>query len=74
MSAWRSGARPCTPTSTSTRGLIYRALGLPAQYFTACFAMARVFGYLAHFMESRQDNRSDPASGSLRRAPPVAAS
>lgn len=39
------------------KGLIYRALGLPARYFTACFAMARVFGYLAHFMESRQDNR-----------------
>lgn len=39
------------------KGLIYRALGLPAQYFTACFAMARVFGYLAHFIESRQDNR-----------------
>ena len=39
------------------KGLIYRALGLPARYFTACFAMARVFGYLAHFIESRQDNR-----------------
>ena len=38
------------------KGLIYRALGLPARYFTACFAMARVFGYLAHFMESRLDN------------------
>lgn len=39
------------------KGLIYRAVGLPAQYFTSCFAMARVFGYLAHFIESRQDNR-----------------
>ena len=39
------------------KGLIYRALGLPAPYFTVCFAMARVFGYLAHFMESRRDNR-----------------
>ena len=55
------------------KGLIYRALGLPAQYFTACFAMARVFGYLAHFMESRQDNRLiRPAVRYV--GPPVAAS
>ncbi len=36
---------------------VYRAAGLPAEFFTATFAMARVFGYLAHFMESRVDNR-----------------
>ena len=39
------------------KGLIYRALGLPPAYFTCGFAMARVFGYLAHFMESRRSNR-----------------
>jgi citrate synthase len=39
------------------KGPIYRALGLGPSYFTAAFAMARVFGYVAHFLESRQDNR-----------------
>ena len=39
------------------KGLVYRAAGLPNHYFTAGFAMARVFGYIAHFIESRRDNR-----------------
>ena len=39
------------------KGIIYRSLGLPPSYFTCGFAMARVFGYLAHFMESRRNNR-----------------
>ena len=39
------------------KGVVYRAIGLPPECFTAAFAMARVFGYLAHFMESRADNR-----------------
>ncbi len=37
--------------------VIYRTLGLPPAFFTANFALARVYGYLAHFMESRRDNR-----------------
>ena len=39
------------------KGLVYRILGLPNHFFTAAFAMSRVFGYVAHFIESRQDNR-----------------
>ncbi len=39
------------------KGIVYRAAGLPPNYFTAAFAMARVYGYLAHFIESRTDNR-----------------
>ena len=39
------------------KGLVYRALGLPDQYFTAGFALARVYGYIAHFIESRVENR-----------------
>lgn len=39
------------------KGLIFRVLGLPTHYFTAMFAMARVYGYIAHVVESRQDNR-----------------
>ena len=39
------------------KGLIFRMLGLPPAYFTALFAMARVFGYTAHVLESRINNR-----------------
>ncbi len=39
------------------KGLIYRMVSLPNHFFTAAFAMARVFGYIAHFIESREDNR-----------------
>ncbi len=39
------------------KGVVYRALGLPNDYFTACFAMARAFGYVAHFLENAVDNR-----------------
>lgn len=39
------------------KGVIYRTLGLADRFFTANFALARVFGYLAHFIESREDNR-----------------
>lgn len=39
------------------KGLIFRMLGLPPTYFTALFAMARVFGYTAHVLESRINNR-----------------
>ena len=39
------------------KGIIYRALGLPDQAFTAMFALARVYGYLAHYLENALDNR-----------------
>jgi len=39
------------------KGLVLRMAGLPNHFFTAAFAMARVFGYVAHFIESREDNR-----------------
>jgi citrate synthase len=39
------------------KGVIYRTLGIPTPFFTANFALARVYGYLAHFVESREDNR-----------------
>ncbi|MEM9623481.1 MAG: citrate/2-methylcitrate synthase [Pseudomonadota bacterium] len=39
------------------KGIVYRSIGLPNHFFTAGFAMARVFGYVAHFIESRVDNR-----------------
>lgn len=39
------------------KGAVFHSLGLPTQDFTALFAMSRVFGYVAHFLEFRQDNR-----------------
>ncbi|MCO5548911.1 hypothetical protein L7F22_002373 [Adiantum nelumboides] len=36
-------------------GLIYRALGFPAEYFTVLFALPRMAGYLAHWKESLDD-------------------
>ena len=60
------------------KGLVYRVLGLPNHSFTSGFAMARAFGYVAHFLESRQDNRIyRPAAryvGSTRSYPEAVAS
>jgi citrate synthase len=39
------------------KGVVYLGLGLPKEFFTASFAAARVFGWIAHVMEQRQDNR-----------------
>lgn len=39
------------------KGAVFHSLGLPTHYFTAMFAMARVYGYIAHFLEFRKDNR-----------------
>lgn len=39
------------------KGVLYLALGIPKEFFTASFAAARVFGWIAHIAEQRQDNR-----------------
>jgi citrate synthase len=39
------------------KGIVFLALGLPKEFFTATFAMARIFGWSAHIVEQRQDNR-----------------
>jgi citrate synthase len=39
------------------KGVVYLALGIPKDYFTASFAAARAFGWLAHIVEQRNDNR-----------------
>ncbi|MCE7735365.1 MAG: citrate synthase [Candidatus Heimdallarchaeota archaeon] len=36
-------------------GIIYRALGIPTNMFTVIFAMGRLPGWIAHFIESRRD-------------------
>lgn len=39
------------------KGAVFHALGLPPSYFTAMFAMARVYGYVAHFIEFSDSRR-----------------
>lgn len=39
------------------KGVVYLALGIPKDYFTASFAAARVYGWSAHLIEQRKDNR-----------------
>ena len=39
------------------KGAVYEVLGIPPHYFTAVFAMSRMVGWLAHFMEQRANNR-----------------
>jgi len=39
------------------KGAVFHSLGIPTQYFTAMFAIARVYGYIAHFLEFRRESR-----------------
>ena len=39
------------------KGAVFHSLGIPTHFFTAMFAMSRVYGYIAHFLEFRQDSR-----------------
>lgn len=39
------------------KGVVFYALGVPTRFFTTLFAMSGTVGYLAHFLETRQDNR-----------------
>ena len=39
------------------KGVVYLSLGIPKDYFTASFAAARIFGWLTHVVEQKQDNR-----------------
>jgi len=52
------------------KGVVYSALGLPKDFFTATFAAARVFGWSAHLVEQRKDNRIvRPAANYIGPAP-----
>ena len=39
------------------KGVLCLSLGIPKEYFTATFAASRAFGWLAHIVEQRSDNR-----------------
>jgi citrate synthase len=54
------------------KGVVYLALGLPKDFFTATFAIARVFGWSAHIVEQRKDNRIVRPSANYIGPPPMA--
>ena len=39
------------------KGAVFHSLGIPTHFFTAMFAMARVYGYVAHFLEFSKNSR-----------------
>ena len=39
------------------KGAVFHSLGIPTHYFTAMFAMSRVYGYVAHFLEFSKNSR-----------------
>jgi citrate synthase len=38
-------------------GIVYEALGIPSDLFTPIFAISRVAGWLAHWLEQLKNNR-----------------
>ncbi len=39
------------------KGVVFEALGIGPRFFTATFSMSRSVGWLAHLLESREDNK-----------------
>ena len=39
------------------KGAVFHSLGIPSHFFTAMFAMSRVYGYVAHFLEFSKNSR-----------------
>ena len=50
-------SRGLHPNIEFYKGVVFLALGIPPVAFTTCFAIARVWGYVAHFSECREHNR-----------------
>jgi citrate synthase len=51
------GSKGIYPNVDFYSGIIYQALGIPRDLFTPIFAIARVAGWLAHWLEQVQHNR-----------------
>lgn len=51
------GSRGIHPNVDFFSGTVYETLGIPADVFTPVFAIARVSGWLAHWLEQMQNNR-----------------
>jgi citrate synthase len=53
----RLGPKGIYPNVDFYSGIVYQALGIPRDLFTPIFAIARVAGWLAHWMEQLKNNR-----------------
>jgi citrate synthase len=51
------GPKGVYPNVDFYSGIVYHALGIPRDLFTPIFAMARVAGWLAHWLEQLKNNR-----------------
>jgi citrate synthase len=51
------GPKGIYPNVDFYSGIVYKALGIPRDLFTPIFAMARVAGWLAHWLEQLKNNR-----------------
>jgi citrate synthase len=51
------GPKGIYPNVDFYSGIIYQALGIPTDLFTPIFAIARVAGWLAHWLEQLKNNR-----------------
>jgi citrate synthase len=51
------GPKGIYPNVDFVSGIVYQSLGIPSDQFTPIFAIARVAGWLAHWLEQLQNNR-----------------
>jgi 2-methylcitrate synthase len=51
------GPKGIYPNVDYYSGIVYQSLGIPSDLFTPIFAIARVAGWLAHWLEQLQNNR-----------------
>jgi citrate synthase len=51
------GAKGVYPNVDFFSGVVYQAMGIPSDLFTPIFAIARVAGWLAHWLEQLKNNR-----------------
>lgn len=51
------GAKGIHPNVDFFSGIVYEKLGIPTDFFTPIFAIARVSGWLAHWCEQMEDNK-----------------
>lgn len=49
--------RPLRANLEYYKGIVFLALGIPKELFTSLFAASRVFGWVAHMVEQRANNR-----------------
>ncbi len=53
----RLGKKRLYPNIDFYSGIVFRAIGIPTNLYTSIFAMSRVAGWLAHWMEQLRTNR-----------------